>query len=506
MDKLSLAELTAAARASDGPGFPPPNAVKFGGVDPLGLRQLNFNLMDEVLPALNNVARHIRPFVIVAWAWRRAIQLAQSRGLEKIPPDNLPNFVDRIEVIYVWSELLKNTKIDLPGRQALWRVFKEKKHYKFDGASWKKLRDGRRYSTALSAPVNYGPGLKMLGWVERHPKYPGVLIPTEMAGPALDAFEGRMAKHLDHPVFKEFGSVTVTADEAIRWQKSWAMDKVTPAEAKTMAGMLFGTEAPKCRQLAGEMILKAVAYSSTSDSERLRRTMAGPPSKFTPPEKLQETWKDFRTLQVRQLFRLSLEALFYWMLGNLHDKPRGTYSLVESFIAELKPMKQLKAGAWLKALLHSGVGPTELMTRIVEAMDAPTSEDIVPAIAAGLASCLLEETPSEEIRIERHERLPLSRARAEVEVQKDYSVQEFLRHVFESWVLAQHVYWSIGRGLADARAQVRVLLRLKVILDEGGWTLSPGLSRGRPPVPTADRLHTVVSLAQESGLISKPSS
>ena len=29
-------------------------------------------------------------------------------------------------------------------------------------------------------------------------------------------------------------------------------------------------------------------------------------------------------LQVRQLFRLSLEALFYWMLGSLHDKPKGT--------------------------------------------------------------------------------------------------------------------------------------------------------------------------------------
>lgn len=505
MEKPSLAELTAAAGARDGPGFPPPNAVKFGGVDPLGLRQLNFNLMDEVLPGLNNVARHIRPFVIVTWAWRRAVQLAQLRGLEKIPPDYLPNFVDRIEVIYAWSELLKNTKVDLPGRQALWRVFKERQQYKFDGAGWKKLRDERRYSTALSAPINYGPGLKMLGWVERHPKYPGVLIPTEMAGPALDAFEARMEKHLDHPVFREFGAVTVTTDEARSWQKSWALDTVTPAEAKTMAGMLFGAEAPKCRQLAGDMILSAVAYSLKADTERLRRTMAGVPSKFTPSEKLQEIWKDFRTLQVRQLFRLSLEALFYWMLGNLHDKPRGTDALVEAFIAELKPRNQPKAGAWLKAMLPSGAGPTELMKRIEEAMDVPASEDIVPAIAAGLAFCL-EEPPPEEILMERHERLPLSRARAEAQVQKDHSLQEFLRHVFESWVLAQHVYWSVGRGLADARAQVRVLLRLKVILDEGGWTLSPGLSRGRSPVPTADRLHTVVCLAQESGLISKPSS
>ena len=216
MEKRLLAEMTAEAQATDGPSFPPPNDVKFGGVDPLGLRQLNFNLMDEILPGLNNVARHIRPFVIVAWAWRRAIELAGSRGLEKIQPDVL-----------------------------LWRVFKEKQQYKFAGPGWKKLRKDRQYSTALSAPVNYGPGPKMLGWVERHPKYPSIFIPTETAKPALDAFEARIAKHLDHPAFNVFGGVTVTANEARRWQKSWTMETVTGAEAKTMADMLFGAEAPK---------------------------------------------------------------------------------------------------------------------------------------------------------------------------------------------------------------------------------------------------------------------
>ena len=77
--------------------------------------------------------------------------------------------------------------------------------------------------------------------------------------------------------------------------------------------------------------------------------------------------------------------------------------------------------------------------------------DIVPAISAGLAFCL-EEPPPEEIRMERQERLPLSRARAEAQVQKDPPFPEFLRHVFESWVLALHVYWSVGWGLADANA------------------------------------------------------
>jgi hypothetical protein len=96
--------------------------------------------------------------------------------------------------------------------------------------------------------------------------------------------------------------------------------------------------------------------------------------------------------------------------------------------------------------------------------------------------------------------LPVVRAQQELSVRADGTVDEFLRHVFESWILAQHVYWSVGRGLADARAGGKTLLRLRVILDEGGWTLARGALRS-PPVPTADRLQTALSLAHESALL-----
>ena len=53
------------------PKFAAAVPARFGGVDPVGLRQINFDLLDQVFPGLNNVARHIRPFVVVTWAWRR---------------------------------------------------------------------------------------------------------------------------------------------------------------------------------------------------------------------------------------------------------------------------------------------------------------------------------------------------------------------------------------------------------------------------------------------------
>jgi hypothetical protein len=503
MAQPSLADLTAAAAGTDTPGFPPASVPKFGGVDPLGLRQINFDIMDEILRGLNNVARHIRPFVVVAWAWRRANHLAQTKGLEKISLDVLQDFVDRIEVLFVWSQLLKDSKADLPGRTVLAGLLKAKE-WKFGGSNWQDRRKIRKYSTALSAPINYGPGLKMLGWVQRHPKYPDIMIPTEAAVPALDAFEARMSKHLDHAAFSKFGSVTVTKDEALDWAGEWPMDSVTKAEAKVMADMLFGNEAPQRRQLTGEMLFKSANVAATADAQRLRSKVAGPPSKFAPPQHLQKTWEDFRRLQVRQLFRLSLEALFWWMLGNLEGRPKEIDALVVEFLGELPPSgKSPNAGAWLRTMTPSGVGPTELMTRIQEAMNNPDANDLAPAIIASLAFCLREISPGER-RSERPDRLPLWRAREEAAVRKESPVEEFLRHVFESWILAQHVFWSVGRGLADARARGKTLLRLRAILDEGGWTLAPGASRGNPPVPTGDRLQTVVTLAQESGLVGPP--
>jgi hypothetical protein len=97
--------------------------------------------------------------------------------------------------------------------------------------------------------------------------------------------------------------------------------------------------------------------------------------------------------------------------------------------------------------------------------------------------------------------LPLFRARREAEAWGKAPTKNFVRHILESWVLAQHVYWSVGRGLADARARGKTILRLKVVLEEGGWTLAPGASRGLPPVPTPDRLQTALSLATECGLL-----
>jgi hypothetical protein len=142
------------------------------------------------------------------------------------------------------------------------------------------------------------------------------------------------------------------------------------------------------------------------------------------------------------------------------------------------------------------------MERISQIMDDESQTELASAIADGLAFCIAE-APEQGQTFEWTDRLPLFRARREAEAWGKAPTRSFVRHILETWVLAQHVYWSVGRGLADARARGKTILRLKVVLEEGGWTLAPGVSRGQP-LPTRDRLETALTLAAESGLITVP--
>ena len=101
----------------------------------------------------------------------------------------------------------------------------------------------------------------------------------------------------------------------------------------------------------------------------------------------------------------------------------------------------------------------------------------------------------------RQERLPIQRARADLDRLASATPLALLHHVIEQWIIAQHTYWSVGRGLADARAGAKRILRLRLVLEPGGWRVTRGQGSNRMPRPTPDRLRTALSLATESGLI-----
>jgi hypothetical protein len=494
----ALEELRVQAREAQEPSISPTPSIRLGGVDPLGLRQINFDLMDQVLPGLNNVASHIRPFLVVTWAWRRAIAIARDSGRAAVAVQaQLRDFVDRIEVIYVWSQLLRNPNADLPGSEVLGPIVKARR-YTFGGEAWKKRRDARENSTSLMAAINYGPGLKSMGWLTPLPENPKVMEPAAWANSALDALDKAMGKHLDHDAFSSFGKVTVTETEVSKWGAAWALEKQTKVEQRIFAEALFGSRSEDLRRLGVELVI--AASPTSSDTAAVRRRMAGPPSRLKVRDGQAATVANWRRVQCRQLFRLSLETIFYWVTLQLGAGPLSSHGLVTRFMKQASGAKKFATAAkWIEHYYSENAGPVELLQELQTALQGD-EDQLAPAVMRAIAFCLMTDVQQGTV-FERSDRLPLVRARTEFEQRLDARPLEFMRYVLEKWIFAQHVYWSIGRGLADARARGKTILRLKVVLEDNGWTLTPGVARGSFPRPTADRLRTALSLAYECGLI-----
>ncbi len=493
-----LNELLEIARNAGEPRTIDRSKIDFGGVDPLGLRQINFGLMDRVLPDLNNVTSHIRPYTLMAWAWRRVRHILERSKRPSALPEEMRDFVDRIEAIYAWSQFLVDPRADIPGAQAM-RSMLDCAQYQFDGEEWAGRRNMRRYSTGFISPLNYGPSLRTMGWLVPVEGAAGIFQPDPSLDAVLDIFEKRFESELEHEAFSRFGRVTVKRADAERWGKLWALEKPRPAEAKAMFGRLGGERAAPARRKGVALIQAAFADLEDEEAtyEDIRVRMADRAAVWRGPEDRPAAADEWRMVQIRQLFRLALESLFYWTIGRLLPGPLSTAQLAEAFLAALdEPALPDVAGAWILASKDT-TNPVEHLRALQAALR--DQSQLPPAIVAALALCL-REAPSQAHPFENFDRLPLSRAKKEAETWRALSPARFVARIFEIWIMAQHAYWSVGRGLADARNKGKTILRLRIVMEEGGWTLTPGTTRqGNPPEPTPDRLETAISLLVECG-------
>lgn len=490
-----LSELLENASSTQEPQIVEKIGISQGGVDPLGLRQINFGLMDRVLPDLNNVARHIRPYVVMAWAWRRVRRILEHDKKTGALDYQMRDFVDRIEAIYAWSQFLVDQNADLPGAMAMRNLF-EVKFYVFGGEKWELRRDMRRYSTGLISPLNYGPSLQTMGWLVRANEGTGIfLAPTEL-DPVLDAFEQKIKGELNHSAFNRLGSVKVKREDAERWGELWSMRKPLAIERKAMFERLGGSLAAKTRQQGIALVRAGYEdlHNEECELDDIRARMSDPPHAWDDPGSCPLIAADWRMVQVRQVFRLALEGLFFWFVEKLGDGPMHSPVAADEFISELGKSRLPKtAGTWLLENATND-NPVSVLRAIKSALRS--RDGLAEAIIYGLRHSLCE-APTEAHDFETFDRLPLARARKDAERWRELSPREFFTRVLDTWVMAQHTYWCVNRGLSDARGRGKTILRLRIVMDEGGWTQTPRTTLGNPPEATPDRLDTAVSLLQE---------
>ncbi len=486
----ALTQFVERSAAADRPALTQIDGMpNLGGVDPLGLRQLNFELMDAVLPGLNNVGQRIRPFVVVAWAARQATRLAEKSAPALASDTLLRDFVDRIEVLYAWSQFLRGAGAELPGARVL-KGFINAERYVFAGKAWETFKADRARSTAFTAAITYGPSIKALGWAGPIAAGRRAWAASELFEPALDAFESTFAEELQHPAFSTLGKVEVDCVDVARWVELWDMDEVTPEEQSAFSESLCGVRANEHRRSTLALLKSVVQSDPDAEFDVIRAAMA----KASPEAPASVAW---RRLQVRQAFRYALESWFYWCLTQLDPSPKSTSQLVDIFRSNAKGWATSETpGSWLTPPIEwcpvTMVG--EIRAGLVDRRALPE------AICRTLALCLSEIDPGER-RSGRADRLPLWRARDEASAWQSATPAAFLTHMMETWLFAQHAYWSSSRSLADARAGGKVILRLRVTLDEGGWRLTPLGGIGSEPYPTPDRLETAYWLGEECGFL-----
>jgi hypothetical protein len=501
---VTIDDLLMAATATSEPRVIERGKVQVGGVDPLGLRQINFNLMDEVLPGLNNVADKLRPFILMTWAWGRARVVVEQGGLGGATDEELRDFVDRIEAIYAWSQFLIDPMAGIPGGQALAELIHgDEERYLFGGTKWEKRRDLRRSSTGLISPLNYGPGLRSMGWlIPTGP--PGVFQPNPVLGAMLERFEEGFADELAHPAFSVLGTVEVHREDVRRWGGLWSLADLTDAERHAGFDRLAGVGAARHRREGLALIEAASAPLLVNDGDApsldvgaLRRRMADRPISWLEDEALHPRAQAWRRLQIRQLFRLGLEALFSWMLMELTEDPQSTEVLVKRFLTAAGLSASQPTADWLDGARDEN--PVATLDALNAALARRDWAEIPERIADTLRFSLVAGQHEDWDEAEAFDRLPLTRALRDIRQWRALDLFSALSHILEVWIIAQHAYWCVGRGLADARGRGKTLLRLRIVMEEGGWTLTPGSPTGGVPVTTPDRLGTAVSLLRQCG-------
>ena len=530
-------ELDAAFRTSPFAKIVPRLPLQPGGVDPLGLRQINLNLMDLALPGINNVTTIIRPYVMMTWAWWKAGQLVQQKSTKDFPADKFLNIVDRLETVFIWSHILAKKSEGLPGRLVLGRALPGKgdsKSYSFSDKEWEALRKDRRANTSVMSAVQYGPSIRIsegIGWLA---PIKGAFRPVDDVMDAVNAFDQSVSQDLPAALTNLDGGA-LTSKRALQLYPKWSSSKPTPTERRVFRALFFehGKAAKhktrEFRRYATLELIRGVLGSAGKplDADSIRRMMftcrlAGN-KKIHIEAELVPAHKCWLALQARQLQRIGLEALLVWVENEIDqadgcaDAPSLYRAAHESSRLDELVNKNGSVGTYYAAVAAlakpygwpdaGGLqGEADIFSLIQEIIEAQTDEDFdrLPSLAlkAIFCSALICETLQKPSTVNLNDliggppdRLPLARILAVLKGMANEKLSALWREIIESWVLGQHVRWAVARSGDQTQ-------RLRLAIDEGGWVRLRS-KRSGPFRPTPDRLNTALSLSADCGLLKR---
>jgi hypothetical protein len=504
-----------------------PYKPESGGVDFLGLRQVNLDLMAACLPGINNVTNYIRPFSLIAWSHWKLYEVAKRQGYTAVPPERAQAFLEKAETLFTWGHVLEGIG-GIPGVQAKPPAADSRGQRSLRFADWS--RDPK--STSVMAAVQYGPSSKA-------PDGLGFIEPAESSGFRTRSHGVALAEALDARVKRCGITALETLDDSKGTEAdaralidAWRVDRPSKAERTAFraafvdAGRIGDDNTGIGRRTATVTLVTDVLAAATEalSEDQIRQAMVTLEvhgEKVVLREELRRVWARWTTLQLRQLQRLAFEVLLTWIEQHLFD---GTARVVGDMLDLV--LSDAPAGAiWnqsrspsdavqsihrripsvARILAQPGrndVGLFGLRDGLYECLDGEEINQAAlldRAVRALLFSAVVARVLSEsdatcgtEVRRGRGDRISLSFWSDVVEQLRSTTWKEFLSVVLETYVLSQH--FAVAAGRFDGGTQ-----RLRITVEERGLELFAPEVFG--PVVSRDRLATALSLMVECEMI-----
>ncbi len=489
------------------------------GVDPLGLRQVNLDMMDRLLPGINNVTRHVRVYTVMTWAWWKAGRLLSGDGERGVWSKEVREYVERVDAVFSWSQFLIDPQATLPGNTVLPGKLNAPGApvaYDFSDEAWDNLRKSRRNSTDLLGAIQYGPSIRGAGGLRWLTASEDVFVPTKEVMPAIEAFDTLVSPHLPR-CLKDPTWTSITREELLGIAPICDHRKPTDVERKVFALRFFGNEELERKEiLLGRrratlrLMLEALASADEPCSvETVRARMFGVDASQSSDAAVERARHGWRVLQIRQLQRLAIEALYIATEARLADASATTSEIVDMF-TELLEQDDVDVSGNADRMLETAFAewsedPERAVFTLMSMLEDQqrTDPSAIPRLSLAALACVRRLALAEQQNAagvafmqdfdRESDRLPLSLMLDRLAELGDRPATEALREFVEAWVFGQHLRWSVIRS-GDGKQ------RLRVGLDEGGWTLLRGdLSATFGATP--DRLRSALRLLADAGLI-----
>lgn len=513
---------------SPSPFFLPPLKSGNSGVDFLGLRQANLDMMADVIPSTNNVTPYLRPFALLSWIFYKFHELCEREN--KLSPNNLEAraFRERIEILFTWGAKLADAA-GLPGKTSEAPVGSDGKA-ELTFHAWRRVQS----STSLIAAIQYGPASKTLaglGFLD--PQGPELYRTTGLGVALARALDSNLKENaaLYSTLLDTLKPVKASASDAASLWELWGVGSPTEQEQVAFREALFDERAigiyahPTGRRsstiaLARLHLKKADRPLPPNDVRRGMYYAGDDFLKYKLPDQLRLARTKWIVLQVRQLQRFALENLLSWCEYKILNGARDISSLVTdaeiafcehdfglpSKISASNIMATLtESAASLKEIAARGQAnalfcPFALMGRIHGKTSLMTDEIAATCmycvfLCAAIAKCSLIGD-RHLVNIGGQYRQSLSYICQRFDALGSSPLSLTIRFILETLVISQHFAIAVNRF--DGHNQ-----RLRLTIEENG--LETLVSKPWVPTVTEDRLPTLLRLCSDCGLIRRPS-